>query len=273
VVADYFGIGFLQTRHHVAATRGEAAALALRAGIDVELPTVRCYGTPLIELVRRGEVPEELLDRAAARVLTLKAELGLLDGLPDEDAEPQAPELDFDPPEHRALARRLAEESVVLLANDGALPLRSGDGVVLAGPLAEDPFAVMGCDTFPRHGGRQHPDLPLGGECPTRVAGSRDVYVADDADIEAAVAAARDAELCVLALGDRAGLFGRGTSGEGCDIETLTLPGRQAELAAAVLDTGTPTVLVLLTGRPYALEGLADRAAAVVQAFLPGEEG
>ncbi|HLV71162.1 MAG TPA: glycoside hydrolase family 3 N-terminal domain-containing protein [Vulgatibacteraceae bacterium] len=285
VVADYFGIGFLQTRHHVAATRGEAAALALRAGIDVELPTVRCYGTPLIELVRRGEVPEELLDRAAARVLTLKAELGLLDGLPDENAEPRAPELDFDPPEHRALARRLAEESVVLLANDGALPLRSGDGVVLAGPLAEDPFAMMGCYTFPSHVGRQHPDLPLGVEIPTlaealrdelpgvRVAGSRDVYVADDADIEAAVAAARDAELCVLALGDRAGLFGRGTSGEGCDVETLTLPGRQAELAAAVLDTGTPTVLVLLTGRPYALEGLADRAAAVVQAFLPGEEG
>lgn len=283
VVADYFGISFLQTRHRVAGSRGEAAALALRAGIDMELPTVRCYGTPLIEQVRQGAVPEELLDRAAARVLTLKAELGLLDGPPPGDGD--GAELDFDPPEHRALARRLAEESVVLLANDGTLPLRSGAGVVLAGPLAEDPFAMMGCYTFPSHVGREHPELPLGVEIPTlaealhdelpdvRIAGSKDVFVADDSDIEAAVAAARDAELCVLALGDRPGLFGRGTSGEGCDAETLALPGRQAELAEAVIGTGTPTVIVLLSGRPYALEGIADRAAAVVQAFLPGEEG
>ncbi|MEV3927240.1 beta-glucosidase family protein [Actinomadura coerulea] len=282
VVADYFGISFLESRHRVAGSRGEAAALALRAGIDMELPTVRCYGAPLIELIRRGDVPGELLDRAAGRVLTLKAELGLLDGTPagSEGAEP-----DFDPPEHRALARRLAEESVVLLANDGVLPLRSGDGVVLAGPLADDPFAMLGCYTFPSHVGRRHPEMPLGVPIPTladalraelpgvRVAGSRDVLVADDSDIEAAVAAAREAGVCVLALGDRAGLFGRGTSGEGCDAETLALPGRQAELAAAVLDTGTPTVIVMLTGRPYAIESLADRAAAVVQAFFPGEEG
>ncbi|MFG2089121.1 MULTISPECIES: beta-glucosidase [unclassified Spirillospora] len=282
VVADYFGVSFLETRHRVAASRGEAAALALRAGIDMELPTVRCYGTPLIEEIRRGAVSEELLDRAAARVLTLKAELGLLDGVPGDG---DGAELDFDPPEHRALARRLAEESVVLLANDGTLPLRSGAGVVLAGPLADDPFAMMGCYTFPSHVGRQHPELPLGVEFPTlaealqgelpdvRVAGSKDVLVTDDADIQAAVAAARDAELCVLALGDRAGIFGRGTSGEGCDVETLALPGRQAELATAVIDTGTPTVIVMLTGRPYALEGIGDRAAAVVQAFFPGEEG
>ncbi|HEY8479500.1 MAG TPA: glycoside hydrolase family 3 N-terminal domain-containing protein [Spirillospora sp.] len=285
VVSDYYGISFLQTRHQVAGSRGEAAALALRAGIDMELPTVRCYGTPLIELVKDGTVPEELLDRAAERVLTLKAELGLLDGPPGEDEDGEDAELDLDPPEHRALARRLAEESVVLLANDGILPLRSGSDVAVVGPLADDPFAMMGCYTFPSHVGREYPDLPLGVEIPTlaqalaeylpgiRAAGSKDVFVADDADIEAAVAAARDAEVCVLALGDRPGLFGRGTSGEGCDAETLALPGRQAELAAAVLDTGTPTVVVLLSGRPYALGGVADRAAAVVQAFLPGEEG
>ncbi|WP_143221030.1 glycoside hydrolase family 3 C-terminal domain-containing protein [Actinomadura sp. CNU-125] len=76
-----------------------------------------------------------------------------------------------------------------------------------------------------------------------------------------------------MALGDRAGLFGRGTSGEGCDAETLALPGRQRDLADAVLATGTPTVIVMLSGRPYAIEDVADRAAAVVQAFFPGEEG
>src|SRR5918999_3475084 len=79
VVSDYFGVSFLQSLHRIAGSRGEAAALALRAGLDVELPTVRCYGEPLLDLVRAGQVPERLVDRAAARVLTLKAELGLLD--------------------------------------------------------------------------------------------------------------------------------------------------------------------------------------------------
>jgi beta-xylosidase len=88
-----------------------------------------------------------------------------------------------------------------------------------------------------------------------------------------AVAAAAAAEVCVAVLGDRSGLFGRGTSGEGCDVPDLQLPGVQAELLTALLDTGTPVVLVLLTGRPYALGAFADRLAAVVQAFFPGEEG
>ncbi|KAB2362814.1 beta-glucosidase family protein [Actinomadura montaniterrae] len=282
VVADYFGISFLESRHRVAGSRGEAAAAALRAGVDMELPTVRCYGAPLIEELARGAVPEELLDRAAGRVLTLKAGLGLLDGPPETAAE-TAP--DLDPPAHRTLARRVAEESVVLLANDGVLPLASGTRVALVGPLADDPFAMLGAYTFPGHVGRGHPELPLGVEVPTlaealraegadlRVAAGADVLVPDDAGIAAAAAAARDADVCVLALGDRAGMFGRGTSGEGSDAPTLALPGRQGDLAAAVLDTGTPTVVVLFTGRPYALEGVAGRAAAIVQAFFPGQEG
>ncbi|RSN66902.1 beta-glucosidase [Actinomadura sp. WAC 06369] len=283
VVSDYFGISFLESRHRVAGSRGEAGALALRAGIDVELPTVRCFGEPLLELVRRGDVPEELLDRAAARVLALKAGLGLLDGPPDP-AGPDPAGLDFDPPEHRALARRLAEESVVLLANDGTLPLAPAARVALTGPLADDTAGMLGCYTFPAHVGRHRPDLPLGVDVPTladalrgelpdvAVAPSADVLVTED-DIAAAAAAARDADVAVVALGDRAGLFGRGTSGEGCDAETLAPPGRQRDLAEAVLATGTPTVIVLLSGRPYAIEDLADRAAAVVQAFLPGQEG
>jgi len=281
VVSDYFAISFLQDMHGVAGSPGEAAALALRAGIDVELPTVRCYGTPLVERVRRGEIPEEHLDRSVARVLALKCELGLLDDGWDTPAEPS----DLDPPELRELARRLAEESIVLLANDGVLPLRARR-VALTGPVADDPRAMLGCYTFPNHIAGRYPGLSLGVEIPSlagalraelpdaelSVVAGEDIMVTD-ADIEAAVAAAGDAEVCVLALGDRAGLFGNGTSGEGCDAETLDLPGRQRELAEAVLDTGTPTVLVLLTGRPYALGGIADRAAAVVQGFFPGEEG
>jgi beta-xylosidase len=282
VVADYFAISFLEDMHGVAGSPGEAATLALRAGVDVELPAVRCYGAPLVERVRSGVVPEELLDRAAGRVLTLKCALGLLDDDPPEETE--AP--DLDPPELRGLARRLAEESVVLLANDGVLPLRTGR-LAVTGPLADDPRAMMGCYTFPNHMGARYPELPIGVEMPSLAAALRaelpdaeltvtatdDVMVAGDGDIAAAVSAARAADVCVLALGDRAGMFGHGTSGEGCDAETLALPGRQRELAEAVLATGTPTVVVLLTGRPYALGGVADRAAAVVQAFFPGEEG
>jgi beta-xylosidase len=95
----------------------------------------------------------------------------------------------------------------------------------------------------------------------------------DQAELARAVEAARRAEVCVAVLGDKAGLFGRGTSGEGCDAPDLSLPGPQGELLEALLATGTPVVLVLMTGRPYALGRYADRLAAVVQAFFPGEEG
>ncbi|MCO5997518.1 beta-xylosidase/alpha-l-arabinosidase [Actinoallomurus rhizosphaericola] len=301
VVADYFGISFLESMHGVAGSPGESAALALRAGVDVELPTIRCYGAPLVEMVRRGAIPEEHLDRSVSRVLALKCELGLLDEATDGTADGAVdgvpaggavdgvrPDdiIDLDPPAHRELARRIAEASVVLLANDGVLPLRAGR-VAVAGPLAAEPRAMLGCYAFPNHMTARFPDLPFGVEIPAladalraelsgaevEVTAGRDVLVADDADIDAAVAAARRAEVCVLTLGDRSDLFGRGTSGEGCDAESLALPGRQAELADAVLATGTPTVIVLLAGRPYALGGLVDRAAAIVQAFFPGEEG
>jgi beta-xylosidase len=91
--------------------------------------------------------------------------------------------------------------------------------------------------------------------------------------IAAAVVLAEEAGLAVVVLGDRAGLFGRGTSGEGCDVPILSLPGAQQQLLDAVLDTGVPTIAVLLTGRPYALGSAPDRAAAIVQAFFPGERG
>lgn len=306
VVSDYFGISFLDDWHGIAGSTGEAAALALRAGVDVELPTVRCYGAPLVEMVRSGAIPVEHLDRSVSRVLTLKCELGLLDGAPESaplsespdgsggsapyaeslDGERPGDPFDFDPPGHRRLARRIAEQSVVLLANDGVLPLRAGR-IAVTGPLADEARAMLGCYSFPNHMTGRFPDMPLGVDIPTvtealraelpeaeiDLAAGHGVEVADDADIAAAVAAARRAEVCVLTLGDRADLFGRGTSGEGCDAETLALPGRQAELASAVLATGTPTVVVMLSGRPYALGDIVDRAAAIVQAFFPGEEG
>jgi hypothetical protein len=95
----------------------------------------------------------------------------------------------------------------------------------------------------------------------------------DLSGVPPAVAEAAAADLVVLAVGDRAGLFGDGTSGEGCDTADLDLPGHQSELVKAILATGRPTVLVAISGRPYALGTYQGRAAAIVQAFFPGEEG
>jgi beta-xylosidase len=94
-----------------------------------------------------------------------------------------------------------------------------------------------------------------------------------DDEMAAAISVAREADVCVAALGDLAGLFGRGTSGEGCDVSDLRLAGRQEEFLAALLDTGTPVVLVLLVGRPYDISPQVDRLAAVVCGFFPGQEG
>ncbi|WP_023591039.1 beta-xylosidase/alpha-l-arabinosidase [Streptomyces thermolilacinus] len=301
VVADYFGITFLKTLHGVAGTLGEAAGAALTAGVDVELPTVKAFGTPLLDAVRRGHVAEGDVDRAVRRVLLQKTRLGLLDpdwspvppALRDADttADPETLRgtVDLDTAANRQLAARVAEQAVVLLRNDGILPLSPGTPrrIALIGPNSEAPTAVLGCYSFPVHVGGQHPGTPLGIDLPTL----RDALVAefpdaevlvargtgvDDGDTEGfaeALALARRADVVVAALGDRAGLFGRGTSGEGCDAESLVLPGAQQRLLDALLDTGTPVVTTLLAGRPYALGRAADESAAVLQAFFPGEAG
>ncbi|WP_338499053.1 glycoside hydrolase family 3 N-terminal domain-containing protein [Streptomyces sp. SJL17-4] len=301
VVADYFGIAFLKTLHGVAGTFGEAAGAALAAGVDVELPTVKTFGAPLLDAVRQGHVPEELVDRAVRRVLLQKTRLGLLDpdwspvppALRDADttAGPDALRgtVDLDPAANRELAGRIAEQAVVLLRNDGTLPLDPGAPrrIALIGPNSEAPTAVLGCYSFPVHVGGQHPEIPAGIALPTL----RETLVAEFPGAEVLVArgtgiddggtegfaealdVARRADIVVAALGDRAGLFGRGTSGEGCDAESLVLPGAQGRLLDALLDTGTPVVTTLLAGRPYALGRAADESAAVLQSFFPGEAG
>lgn len=157
----------------------------------------------------------------------------------------------------------------------------------MVGPRADEPGAMLGCYSFPMHVGPHHPDVPFGVRVPTLLealqgdpAGYKvsftqgcPVLGGDDASIAAAAETAREADVCVAVLGDRAGLFGGGTSGEGCDATDLRLPGRQEELLEALLATGTPVVLVLLVGRPYELSRQVDRLAAAVCGFYPGEEG
>lgn len=296
VVADYFAVAFLEVMHAIAGDRGEAAAAALTAGIDVELPTGDAYLAPLAERIRAEEFDEAFVDRAVLRALSQKEELGLLDPDAFEDEPPSA--VDLDSPRHRDIARRLAEESIVLLSNDGVLPLAGASGastarsrIAVIGPNAHRAEALMGCYSFANHVLAHHPGFEIGFEIPTfleafetEVAGAAEIVHAKGADVEGedragfdeAVAAASRADVAIVVVGDQAGLFGRGTVGEGNDSETLELPGVQRALVEAVVATGTPVVMIALTGRPYAIGWALDgerRPAAVLQTFFPGEEG
>jgi beta-xylosidase len=293
VVSDYWAVPFLATMHGVAANLDDAGALALAAGIDVELPDTICFAAGLLDKVRSGAVPEALVDRAARRSLLQKAALGLLDSdWSPERSVAAAGDIDLDSAENRALAREMAERSVVLLDPGSALPLL-GEGrpplkkVAVVGPCAADPRTFMGCYSFPNHVLPQHPDLGLGIEVPSALDGLRaelseieilhapgcEVLSTDRSGFADAVAAAQQAEVCLAFVGDLAGMFGEGTSGEGCDAEDLRLPGVQADLLDALLEAGAAVVVVVVSGRPYALGEVHGRAAALVQAFMPGEEG
>ncbi|WP_371364889.1 glycoside hydrolase family 3 N-terminal domain-containing protein [Jatrophihabitans sp. GAS493] len=298
VVGDYFSVAFLEVLHAVARDRGEAGAIALEAGIDIELPTGDAYLSPLAERIRAGEFDERYVDRSVLRALTQKEALGLLDPEVFEDSPPQ--NIDLDSPRHRELAHRLAAESVILLSNDGLLPIsgwpRPPRRIAVIGPNADRVESLQGCYSFQNHVLTQFPDYAPGFAIPTVLQalapalasvglGTSEIAFAmgctvDDPDssgIESAAEAARGAELAIVVVGDQAGLFGRGTVGEGNDAESLELPGVQRQLVESVVATGTPVVLVLVTGRPYAigwaLDGDHPKPAAVLQAYFPGEGG
>ncbi|WP_214468500.1 glycoside hydrolase family 3 protein, partial [Microbacterium flavescens] len=233
VVADYFSIAFLKELHGYSEGWTDAARDALAAGIDVELPTVKTFGADLVRAVEDGRVDAVLIDRALRRVLRQKGELGMLDAdwspVPpaldaargaDTAGEDVRGSVDLDSPANRALARRLAEEAVVLVHNDGTLPLSRPARIALIGPTAADPYAVLGCYSFPSHVGVRHPEVPIGIDLPTlRDALAAEFPQAEIVHVEGtsidggetdgfadAAAAASAADVVVLALGDRAGL-------------------------------------------------------------------
>lgn len=295
IVSDYYAILFAQQMHAVAADRAGAARLALTAGVDVELPQTDTFST-LVASVQRGELDSALIDQAVRRVLSHKVELGLLDA----DYSPTADEERvLDSAHNRKIARDLAAASLILLSNDGTLPLTSAPAeIALIGPSMDDPRVLMGCYAFPNHvlSDEQRAEgygLPIPtlrealeaefvGSVFTHTAGctipsAKESAAGDLTDESAqmadAAALAAQADVAIVAVGDIAGLFGEGTSGEGCDAPHLKLPGQQRQLVEAVLTTGTPVILIVVSGRPYALDGLADQAAAVIQSFFPGVEG
>jgi beta-glucosidase len=279
VVSDYYSVSFLEMLHHAAADKAEAAAAALRAGLDIELPNRDCYPA-LREAIDRGLIDEADLDRSVDRALRQKFELGLF-----EQPYVDGSLVEFNAADARLLARRVADESIILLKNDGVLPFDASARVAVIGPNADDPAAVFGNYSYQAHVASHFSDADLGIETPTLLDALRRAGVAaefaqgcevmsdDRSGFDEAVALAADAALALVVVGDKAGHFRTGTVGEGTDTDDLALPGVQAALCRAVIETGTPTVVVLIGGRPHAIPDLADSAAAIVEAWFPGEEG
>lgn len=305
VVADYFSVMLLATHHHVATDAGDAGALALSAGMDVELPSVECFGEPLKDQVEDGSVSMDLVDRAVRRALVAKDRLGLFDR-PYVDAASAAAV--FDTPAQRSLARRAACESVVVLTNDGTLPVDPSIGsLAVIGPSADSARLLQGDYHYPAHAeivyeGPEVHLLPgalgtdgIGGrlqagpyytphvtplEALRSRYGDRVVHEPgcavngdDTSGIPAAAAAASACALALVFVGGESGLQPHSTVGEARDATSLALTGVQQQLVEAVLATETPTVVVVVSGRVHALPEIAERAAALVQVWPPGEEG
>ena len=300
VVSDYDAILMIHNFHHVAADKSSAAVLALRAGIEVELPSPSCYREELKAAIETGKVGLDLVDAAVSRHLLKKFELGLFEN-PFVD-ESRVLEV-FDMPDQRCLAHHIASQSMVLLANDGLLPFQKTNGTLaVIGPnadewrnlvgdysyttqleyalsIAQPGSALFGVD--PAVLGQQTVRIPTILEALREAAPAMTILYArgcdnldpDTSGFAEAVELARLADAVVLVLGDRSGLTLNCTTGETRDSGDLRLPGMQSDLAQAVMAVGKPVVLVLVNGRPLAIPELADKASAILEAWLPGEEG
>ncbi len=301
VVSDYEAVLMLHTFHNVASNLSEAGRLALTAGIDVELPTVACYGDALRAALECGDLSIETVDLAVSRHLQKKIELGLFDN-PYVD-EGRVLEV-FETLENRQLARAIATRSLVLLKNDGMLPLnRRIKTLAVIGPNANNARNQLGdysyaatmqlmqfmpplessfIDVDPAHIAEHEPKIAtvLQGIRGAAAPGSRVLYARgcenlsdDTSGFQEALEAAQQADAVVLVLGDCSGLVPSCTTGETRDSADLRLPGVQEDLAQAVLATGRPVAVVLVNGRPFAIPWLAEHANAILEAWLPGEEG
>lgn len=286
----------------------ERAAAAMNAGNDVDFPEGNSY-KHLQEAIDKGLVSQETFETAVKRVLKFKAELGLLDKNPKLYAEGH---IEFDTPAERETAYKLATQSVVLLQNNGILPLKDTKNIAITGPNANSMWAMLGDYTYQsmRYFWKSsieddmHPRivnlkdgmqsrLPKGWtlnysrgcdwteEVETVVDQSGDPRVAylvqiqnrmidsgEEANMEEAVKMAAQNDVIIAAVGENAILCG-----ENRDRKHLRLPGRQEEFVERLIATGKPVVLVVFGGRAQVIKGLAEKCAAVIQAWYPGEEG
>ncbi|MDP2999229.1 MAG: glycoside hydrolase family 3 C-terminal domain-containing protein [Bryobacterales bacterium] len=278
VLGEGGGIGTL-VYERLAANQKEAGILALKAGLDVGISYEPGYMEPLVESVEEGRVPMAEIDRSVRRILRQKFRLGLFER-PYVDAERTAKLVNSAP--HQALALQAARESIVLLKNEkNLLPLaKSLRSIAVIGPNADHKLNLLG--DYVAKNVLQNVTTVLDGI--RQKAGSAvrisyvkgcDVLGNDRSGFAAAEKAAKDAEIAIVVVGEneRRAAGNQGTNGEGKDVASLDLTGVQEDLIRAIHQTGTPTVVVLVNGRPLSTRWTAENIPAIVEAWLPGEKG
>ncbi len=278
VLSEGGGIGTL-VYEGLAPTQKEAGALALTAGVDVGISFESGYMLDLLESVRAGKVPEGLVDRSVRRILKQKFRLGLFE---EPLVDPQHAVQTVHQQAHQDLALQAAREAAVLLKNENKLlPLsKSIRSLAVIGPNADDPRNQLGDyipTTIPQHivtilEGIKHIVSPG-----TKVTYVKGCNVTDGRIYEIAraseAAAGADAAIVVVGENERRAEASAPTDGEGYDAATLELTGMQEELVKAVHATGKPTIVVLVNGRPLAVRWIAQHVPAILEAWLPGEQG
>jgi beta-xylosidase len=311
VVADYAGINLLHAHHGVARDKAEAAAQAFNAGLDIELPGFEC-AEHLQDAVARLEIDEPRINEIVARVLTEKFRVGLFEypyadenqvNLSSQGARNLAREVALQSVvllENKGVLPLNVEETpqiaVIGPTADDQLALFSGYSFpvhLIVANMQEDrvqyaktPLQALrerfgdknvsyakGCDILTERNAAA-PVFPGDVDSDLTVSLDRTSPISrDTSQIQDAVRCARQSDVAIVFVGDLAGLFQTGTVGEGSDTDSLQLPGVQEDLLREVLATGTPTIIVMTSGRPYSLNGLEEKAAAVLMAFQPGQEG
>ncbi len=306
VVADYTAVLMLMAYHHVAADRGEAARLALLAGLDVELPAIDCYGPPLLAEIEAGRLSVDVIDTSVRRMLRLKFQLGLFEK-PYVDAERASAV--FQTEEQRTLARKAVAQSTILLTNNGILPLApTVKRIAVIGPGADDQRLLQGDYHYPSHqeivyaspqdvefaelavptAGGEYALGPYFTPHVTPLAGLRavlgegveiqyaqgcEVLGDDRSGFEAAEKAISGADVALVVVAGKSGLLRPVTVGEANDATNLDLTGVQQELIDLLATKGVPLVIVVMSGRVHTLASVTEKASALLQLFPPGEEG
>ncbi|MEJ5257327.1 MAG: glycoside hydrolase family 3 N-terminal domain-containing protein [Fervidobacterium sp.] len=296
VVSDYFSVKLIHEHHKLARDKAEAAKYALEAGIDVELPNTDCYAH-VLDLVKSGVIPEKLLDQTVRRILKMKFKLGLFDKPYVEPSKAKVVK-------NTELALEVARKSIVLLKNDGILPLKKDMKVALIGPNAADVRNMLGDYMYLAHIKIMLENVNLAFDAPKfnlssvkksveesmnkiksiemllkeesvqfTYAKGCDVLGDSKEGFNEALKAVENSDVAIVVVGDRSGLTMDCTTGESRDSANLKLPGVQEELIIEVSKVGKPVVLALLNGRPYSLTRVVDKVSAIVEAWLPGEIG